>query len=54
MYFAQDKPILGGRGTSTVCAIRKDMRECVTRIKSNRRDIVGVGRLSADSGVWLR
>jgi hypothetical protein len=53
-YFAREEPIRGGRGTSTVCAVRKDMSASPRRIKSNCRKIVGVGRLALDASAWVR
>jgi hypothetical protein len=50
----QQKPIKMMLGCSTVCAIKKDMKEHPERLKSRFRRVVAVGLLVAPYCVWVR
>lgn len=48
------KPLEFKLGCSTVCAVRKDTRSYLGRMKSRYRGIVAVARLAAPYCVWVR
>ena len=50
----QKKPILPNMGVSTICAVRKDMSQHPTKIKSNIRKIEAVAKVSSLGCVWLK
>lgn len=49
-----EKPVKIMLGCSTVCAIRKDMREHPERMKSRYRNVVAVARITPPFSVWVR
>lgn len=53
-FEAPEKPLRIMLGCSTVCAIRKDMREHPERMKSRYRSVVAVARITPPFSVWVR
>ncbi len=53
-FFEQAKPVKIMRGASTLCAMKKNMKNNKDRIQSHLRRIVAIGELCDPYGVWLR
>jgi hypothetical protein len=53
-YINQSLPMKIILGVSTLCAIKKDMRNHIDRIKSNHRRIIALGRICEPYCVYLR
>ncbi|MCK4781446.1 hypothetical protein KAS79_00775 [Candidatus Parcubacteria bacterium] len=53
-FFNQEKPIRIFRGGSTLCAIKKDVKNQNNKIKSRYRKIIAIGKLSKPFCVWLK
>lgn len=52
--FETDQPIVPKLGTSTICAVTKDMSNHPDRIKTNIRKVTAMAKLSELSCVWIR
>lgn len=53
-FFNQDSPIRIMQGASTICAVKKDMRNHVEKIKSRYRNIIAVGKMHEPFCVYLK
>jgi len=52
--FETELPLIPKLGTSTICAVSKDMSNHPDRIKTNIRNVIAVGKLSKLSCAWIR
>jgi hypothetical protein len=53
-FFDPQRPITIRQGASTVCAVGKDTRAYLNRMKSYLRRVIVIGRLAEPYAVWLR
>ena len=53
-FFDQNNPIKIIRGASTICAIKKDMSNHASKIKSRYRRVIAIGKLCEPFCVYLR